>query len=352
MKVLRIIRNNWIAAWLIIVLISLTSVVSYAAYTGTTTAKRVISLSNRDGILFSSRYMSKSGTDMQPILFNYPEDTTPSTPSIMIDVCNYDANSNVYGSNFSYKLKARLVHNDGSVITSSEWAAISSQPTAYKISYQSVSSSTLSEDYVAGLSSTELTLTNVFQFVPSGSGQEYQFNGSDKTRYLFKAEFDVNDIINANSAYGIEVVAEVSGQHSDLSDLSGKLRVIKGGTSTESTWSGKYMDETEGRTPANYDGINYQLSGNAVGNVMLKFRSDCVEIDKDCYALLDPSSSNTTTQTIGEGEDEQTISYTTLTIAGDPTAKRSIYDLYFYWKDGPVSSLGFNNDFIQTTFST
>lgn len=336
-KVFKFFRNNWIAVWLIVVASMLTSVISYAAYTGTTTAKRVVSLSSRDGILFSSRYMSKAGTDMQPILFNYAENTTPSVPVVVVDVCNYDVNSNVYGSNFKFKLKARLVHNNGDEITSSEWSAISTKPTAYKVSYQSVSSGSLDEEYVDGLSKTATTLTNEFAYV--ASGQEYQFIGSDKTRYLFKTEFDVNDIINANSAYGIEILAEVVGQHSDLSNISGKLRVLKGGTSTETTWKGRFMDVTTNRTPSNYDGINYQIYGNAVGTVTLRYRSDCVEIDKDSLTALNPTSSTTASN------------YKTLTIAVDPTNRKSVYDIKFYWVNGPVSSLGFNEDFIKTTFS-
>lgn len=349
MKLLKFFRNNWIAVWLIIAVCSLTSVISYAAYTGTTTAKRVISLSKRDSILFSSRYMSMSGTDMQPILFNYTSGETPSTPFIMVDVCNYDVNSNVYGSNFSYKIKARLVHNDGSQIYSSEWAAIS-HPTTYKISYQSVSSGTLTEQYKSSLSTNALTLNNDFQYL--SSGQEYQFKGSDKTRYLFKAEFDINDIINENSAYGIEIVAEVVGQHSNLGNISGKLRVIKGGTSTASTWFGKFMDDSSNnKKPADYDGINYQISGNAVGTVKLKYRCDCVEIDKDSLSALSPIAQVFSTEEITVNNILSTVYYNTLTISVDPNTQDSMYDIRFYWKNGPNSSLYFNEDFIKTTFS-
>lgn len=336
-KALKFFRDNWIMAWLIIVAALLTTVISHAAYTGTTTEKRVVSLSSRDDILFSSRYMSKAGTDMQPLLFNYADGTTPSTPVIMVDVCNYDINSNVYGTNFKFKLKARIVYNDGTEITAAEWNDISSKPTAYKVSFQSVSSGTLNEEYVNGLSQSATTLTNEFAYV--GAGQEYQFNGSDKTRYIFKTEYDVNDIINANSAYGIEIVAEVVGQHSDLSNISGKLRVLKGGSSTETTWKGKFMDITANRSPADYDGINYQIYGNAVGTVTLRYRSDCVEIDKDCLTMLNPTETTTASN------------YKTLKIPVDPTNRKSVYDIKFYWVDGPVSSLGFNEDFIKTTFN-
>ena len=341
-------RNYWITIWLLAVLVSFASVFSQAAYTAATTTKRVISLSRRDSILFSSNRMSKSGTDMQSILFSYADGETPGTPNVVVDVCNYDANGNVYGSNFSFKLKVRLVKPNGDDISASEWSAISPSPTAYKVSYKSVTAGTLTDEYKNSLSTAELTLTNVDQYV--AGGQEYQFHGSDKTRYLFETKYDVNDIINDSPAYGIRIEAELVGSYSDLENLSGKMKVIKGGATTQKTWEGKYMDVTTGRTPADYDAINYQISGNAVGTVSLRYRSDCVEIDKDSFAHLGNPSSTTTSETITVGSQTVTVYYKTLSISVDPETE-SMYDIKFYWKNGSVASLDFNDSFIKTTFS-
>lgn len=340
MKVFKHIRNNWILIWLVIVIISFSTLASYAAYTGTTTAKKVISLESRDSILFSSRYMYTTGTEMQPVLFNYTDGTTPNTPIVVVDVCNYDVSGNVYDKDFTFKIKARLVHRNGDDITASEWAALESSsaiPTGYTIAYKSHSDTTgaLSSSYT----STVLTLTNVDQYL--SSAQVYSCPGSDKTRYLFETKYPITDITNATSAYGIRIEAEIVENYSDIQSIWGMLRVMKGGSSTESTWEGKFMDDTsDDKKPADYDGINFQLSGNAEGIVKLTYRSDYIELDKDDYAAM------TITDT-----DTSVTNYKTLTISVDAEVK-SVYDLKFYWKKAPDSALAFNDSFIKAEFET
>ncbi|MCR5021790.1 hypothetical protein [Ruminococcus sp.] len=339
MKLFKVIRYNWIMVWLVVTAIILTSVVSYAAYTGTTTAKRVVSLSNRDSILFTSNYMKRVGTDIQPILVNYPEGTTPTaSPVVIVEVRNYDSSGNVYDKNFQFKVKARLVHSNGTDITSDEWTAISSKPDNYKVAYKTYSANNLTDSY----SNNKLTLTNIDQYLCNDVNEDIIFSclGSDKTNYLFETFYDVNDIITTPT-YGIRIEAEIVGSHGgDIDDIWGMMKVMKGGTSTKSTWEGKYMDDTSSpKKPADYDGINFQLSGNTKGKVKLTYRCDCVEIDKDDYKTLN----------LTDPVDTSVTNYKTLTIAVNAETT-NMYDLRFYWIKAPDTSLAFNDNFIKAVF--
>ena len=337
MKAAKQLKKYGILIWLIAVALCLTTVVSFGAYKGVTTVKRVVSLSSRDGILFSSRYMSRNNTGVQSFLYTYDGDKSDeeNTPVIMVDVCNYDLNQNVYDKNFHFKFKARLVHPDGTDVTAAEWAALGTDiPTDYKVAYASYADTTgvLTQSYAT----TAVTLTNEDQYIPSSS-VSYLFPGADKTRYLFEVTFDLDDIKNPRPAYAVRIEAEVVEAYNDIQNIYGILKAVQGGETTQNTWNGKFMDVTEDRSPADYDGINYQISGNAEGTVKITYRYDVIEIDKDDYGgFTSPSS---------------TISgnYKTISISVDPDTK-SMYDIRFYWKNGPVNTVAFGDAFIKTEF--
>ena len=336
MKLLRCLRYNWITIWLAIIIFSLATVVSYAAYTGTTTTKRVISLSSTDGILFSSRYMFKAGTDMQPIVFSYPDDEVPTVPpTTIIDVCNYDANENIYDKNFNFKLKAKLVQLDKSDITN--WDSNNPPTEDYKIKYISHTGSA-SHTYVEN----ELTLTNEFQYIGGNNPVQYFCQGSDKTRYLFQIQYPLTDITNT-SMYGVMIYAELSGQPSGIQDIWGMLYALKGGAAEKTKWEGKFMDDIIENLPSDYDAINYQLSGNTAGTVTLKYYSKFIQIDKECYGLWGDN--------VTEVEDGA-ADYTTLSIEVDADVD-DMYNLRFYWVKKPAETddLQFDDNLIETSFT-
>ena len=85
-KALRTLRKNWILVWLLIVCLMLGSLVAFGAYTGVTTAKRVVSLSSHDGILFTSKYMSRNNIGVQPAIFVYDDEKTDEQQTICRDL--------------------------------------------------------------------------------------------------------------------------------------------------------------------------------------------------------------------------------------------------------------------------
>lgn len=341
MKVAEYVKKYGILLWLILVTSCFVTTVTYGAYKGVTTAKRVVSLSSRDGILFSSRYMSRINTGVQPFLFTYDNQNSDeaNTPRIMVDVCNYDINQNVYDKGFHFKLKARLVKTDGTDISNTEWAALSSNaPTSYSVAYASYTDTTgmLSESY----STSAITLTNSDQYI-GGNSAAYYFPSADKTKYLFEVVFDLDDIKNSHPSYAVRIEAEIVEGYNDIQNIYGIMKVLQGGETTQSTWEGKYMDATVNHTPYDYDGFNYQISGNATGTVKLTYRSDMIEIDENDYGtftIAKPSDSTTA--------DDET--FTTIYITVNPENK-SMYNIRFYWLNGKSNSVSFDN-FIKTDF--
>lgn len=341
MNVLKKIRKHWLMIWFMAVVIAFASVVSYGAYTGVTTAKRVVSLSSHDGVLFTSKYMSRNDVGVQPAIFTY--DTSKSdaenTPVVVVDVCNYDMGLNVYDKAFHFRLKARIVNRDGTDIDQETWDALDPKPTAYSLQYKSHSDST--GTLTATYSTTPIVLTNTDQYLDSGV--QYLFPGADKTKYLFEIKFDVNDIKAAQPNYAVRIEAEKIEDYTDIENIFGVIKAVQGGERTETTWEGKYMDiTTGGRKPAHYDGINYQISGNAVGTVKLRYPSNAVEINSDDLSKLTVTSTTGPVTING-------IVYKTINISVDPE-NQSMYDIRFHWVNGTNNSFDFNDNFIKTEF--
>jgi hypothetical protein len=342
MKKLGKLRKHLLTIWLVMVIVALTTVISYGAYTGVTSAKRVISLYGHDGILFTSRYMARTTGGVQPILFNYDSSKSDleNTPILMVDVCNYDSTDSVYGKNFKFKIKARIVHGNGTDITAEQWAALGSNLPQYSIAYKSYTDEThdLDETYL----SNTLNLTYADQYIGGGTGTEYKFLAGDKTRYLFETKFDVQDVKTARTTYAIRIEAEVVEDYGDLANISGVLMAQKSGNTLENKWEGEYGDITENRVPADYDGINYVISGNTVGEVRLTYRSDVIVMDTNDYMNFSYSQQDRTVTEAGK-------EYTTLYISVNAESV-SRYDIHFYWVSGKNSEVSFDDEFIKAEY--
>lgn len=360
MSVRSFLKKYWITIWLWISICSMTTFVCYGAYTGVITAKRVVSLSNHNGILFSSHYMFRTDTDVQNQLFVYqsegaerPNYSAENPPNTLIDVCNYDLSGNVYSKDFRFKIKAKLVNPDGSDIDATLWNALENQPAAYTIGFKKYSPThtvTDDEENTTTVSYSTVTMTldrTLKTLTVGGTEQEYLLAGTVGTTYLFEIKYDVNDIINPHPTYAVYVEADPVEGYTDISTISGKLCAIQSGTQTDSKWTGRFSEQETGKTPADYDAINYEISGMAAGTVTITYKSNIVEISKEDYSDLPTPISKTVNNNAGT----TSLSFAVDPNAANPANAKSKYDIRFYWKDGPDDTVAFNDTFIKTEFA-
>lgn len=250
-------RTHWILTWIILLVILLTSTISFGAYTYLKYAKRVISMQSTSGIPFSSNLLSsvqEKETEYSTTLFSY----SGTSMTRLITVCNYPQNSptDINKDDIDYKLSAKIIDKDNK----------------------------LEENY------------NGFKI--SFNGKDYFFNNNGKIE-ISDIEMKStsiacthNFILYTSSDYlkyiDIEIVAEPS-NYTYTENI--KLARIFSFTNVQDSvqkWSGTFADKfsMEGvlgveADSKNYKGFNYEISGNGKGIFTFSWNTDYVEVDTE-----------------------------------------------------------------------
>ena len=308
-KCLKRLRNCWLTIWLVLAAVSFVMTVGYAAYTGATQAKRVISLDSRTSMLFSSAYMEVNGNEARQLYFTYnEEDQSPLV--VTVDVRNTDRNENaVYDEDIHFDLYARLIKANGDDITETVSAG------GYTVT-------PLGESAFQITSGTEILV---------GS---YTLKGKTTSIKLFDVSFPVSEL--TDQKYGIALRAHVTDSYNDIDSISGKLVVSQNTTTLSSKWSGDYGDDTtSSKTPADYDAINYIISGNGKRKLTLTWdRSKLVIDTADMKELKSDAQGNPGTLTFDVDSDE-----------------KARYSLHFYWLNGADQTVSFDDSLIGLSYA-
>ena len=241
-------------------LISMISIVVYAAYTHSLHAQRTIAPYGV-GIRFSSNYLVK-GEASKNVNTVYTTDASANgtNPAAVVTVCNYaqgkqtEPNQN----DINYVLSARLVK-----IVNGEYVA-------------AASSDFLSNDDFITLKIGE----NIFNFSSSNSAITTTFNGTLVGR---KANADVYELIFSKS-FATEkpnLYIELTATPDDRS-LPVICGIFNADVRTEGeakSWSGGFSDDMTNYNPSDYDGYNYIITGFGSGQCSLSWDKSKVEIN-------------------------------------------------------------------------
>lgn len=328
-KLIDSLKASWITLWLVIVAVLLCVTTTYAAYTGVKTSKRVISLSDRDDMLFSSRYMFVNGSDVQKVSF--AEGT--EDPYITIDVCNYDKSGvGKYGSDIYFKVTARLVNYDGTAIDS----ALTSDK--YYIAFSD------DEDESAVYKLSELT--NVAQTIPGPETVGTNTNlfllpGSAKNKLKFVLHCDSTAL--TNPIYAVEVTATPVGDYDDIKKISGKMAAVSR-SSVNLEWSGEFTDQMIDTDPSKFDAYNYVISGVGTGTITLTYDNTALELDMNDLSVFSALAGYTFDDTTTNGK-------TVITFSVDTTIENAVsrYAIHFYRKNG-LAIPAFSETYVKTEF--
>ena len=211
---------------------------SFAAYTSFNSVKRVVSTGTQSDTMFSSNYLSQLNLDD----VNYPVKRISlaekeETCTFVVQVCNYIwGDSKRYNLNdITYKVTAQLYAMDG--------GKLPENITSIKMN-----------DTSFGENGT-CTLEN----------QKLETGSAKKKGYQFVIPADLKDKVK------IQVVAEPLNESKESVNRQ-KLAAVFSFADYEAvkSWTGHFLDsQANGRTPADYDAFNYEISGNGAGTVTM-----------------------------------------------------------------------------------
>ena len=307
-------KKNWIMIWLIVAALFFAGIITYAAYTRITIAKRVVSTGQSSGIPFASDVLKQSGRTKRA---SYSQN-------------NVDPIEHVYIFNYPYPRKSSYGREE----------------TIYDLT---VSLGTLNNNEFIALSGTELAdLSNKYKIVDTVTGEEFVFGTTENGVRIVEHTFEGRSIAGGNyNSYGFDLYfdpAELTAAvpkgycmkliatpaDSEYPTLEGCVMVRYSETDPSGWWGElEPLDSSD-----EYDGYNYILKGIGTGKLTFRWNADEVTINQQFLHNKDVRFYIGGTYLYGndslsESDLSTNNGMTELTVCVDST-HRSRYDIQFY----------------------
>lgn len=211
---------------------------SFAAYTSFNSVKRVVSTERRSDTMFGSNYLTLLNlTDNNYSIRRITLSEEADKNTFTVKVCNYAwGDESLYNTkDITYTVQANLIAMDGGKLPESI--------TNIRI------------NAIPFNANGKCTLDS--QFLKAGKAKE--------NTYRFELPAELKNKIE------IQIVVEPTNESEEAVN-SQKLAAVISFADYESvkSWTGHFLDsQANGRTPADYDAFNYEISGNGAGTVTM-----------------------------------------------------------------------------------
>ena len=211
---------------------------SFAAYTSFNSVKRVVSTERRSDTMFGSNYLTLLNlTDNNYSIRRITLSEEDGKNTFTVKVCNYAwGDESLYNTkDITYTVQAKLIAMDGGKLPESI--------------------TNISINAIPFKANGECELTS--QKLSAGKASE--------NTYRFELPAELKNKIE------IQIVVEPTSESEEAVN-SQKLAAVISFADYESvkSWTGHFLDsQTNGRTPADYDAFNYEISGNGAGTVTM-----------------------------------------------------------------------------------
>lgn len=299
---------------LILVILSvIAGIISYAEYTKSSRAKRVVATYESEGERFSSNQLGMHDNTM----YNYRYFHTTSEnvgASTNITVCNF-AQGNPQRFNdirVTYSFNAKFMKDTGTGYVDAVAADLSGHVVTITFGgvTKTLNAQNVSDSFTGNVLSNEHEQTDIYNVVFSG-----EFNDSENNIYLF-----------------LEAVPTAPANNG-LSTLDALCSTKISTSRYEAKWEGKFNESMAGNSPADFDGFRYVISGSGSGSIKLSWDS----------AYMHPTELFLDGMTVENGNG--TWRYVEFDVDSDDVNR---YDLQFYYGEGVLGTInswtGFSND--------
>lgn len=211
---------------------------SFAAYTSFNSVKRVVSTERRSDTMFGSNYLTLLNlTDNNYSIRRITLSEEADKNTFTVKVCNYAwGDESLYNTkDITYTVQANLIAMDGGKLPESI-AKIKINDTEFN-------------------ANGELELSK--QGLEAGKAKEntYRFELPAELKNKIEIQIVVKPTIESEEAVNSQKLAAVI-SFADYESVK--------------SWTGHFLDsQANGRTPADYDAFNYEISGNGAGTVTM-----------------------------------------------------------------------------------
>ena len=211
---------------------------SFAAYTSFNSVKRVVSTDRRSDTMFGSNYLTLLNlTDNNYSIRRITLSEEGDKNTFTVKVCNYAwGDKSLYNTkDIMYTVQAKLIAMDGGNLPESI--------------------TNISINAIPFNANGECTLTS--QDLKAGKAREntYRFELPAELKNKIEIQIVVKPTIESEEAVNSQKLAAVI-SFADYESVK--------------SWTGHFLDsQANGRTPADYDAFNYEISGNGAGTVTM-----------------------------------------------------------------------------------
>lgn len=211
---------------------------SFAAYTSFNSVKRVVSTERRSDTMFGSNYLTLLNlTDNNYSIRRITLSEEGDKNTFTVKVCNYAwGDKSLYNTkDIMYTVQAKLIAMDGGNLPESI--------------------TNISINAIPFNANGECTLTS--QDLKAGKAREntYRFELPAELKNKIEIQIVVKPTIESEEAVNSQKLAAVI-SFADYESVK--------------SWIGHFLDsQANGRTPADYDAFNYEISGNGAGTVTM-----------------------------------------------------------------------------------
>lgn len=250
-------RKNWrkhygIMLWLVMAAVLVVSFGSMAAYTNFNSVKKVVSTGKPKDTLFSSNYLYLTGESDLYSSRRITPATTGENSSFTVQIYNY-----VYGN-------------------PSAWNTETIVYTFQVIVKPRVDGNLLPEE--AGNITVKME-TDSSAATDENGNKKYTFTGHSLSS---KSATQNSYTITVPNSIKDQIKLEITATPDDMTKTGNKkLAAVISMATLEATkhWTGKFLDD-QSSTPDQYDGYNYEISGNGTGTVKLQWDASKLQISK------------------------------------------------------------------------
>lgn len=310
-KLWRGIKSNWIRVWLIVIIVILSTMVSFAAYTEVSSVKRVVSTTASPGEPFSSNCMMTNISSRRLTSSEFP-----------VSVCNFDQNfpkdysTTKITYQFTAELKIKINDNYYSI---SDLETLKTNGTITQADYEkyiakvpNYSVCKLEDDKAGAIDPADWkTFTSDNNYTVTFDEDELRANRSSTDIYSVK--IDPTDLLSEEALFYVYVTAKP--QSGTLSELKARLYGTADKTDKGVLWSGSILEQN--CDTVDYDFYNYIITGSGKGTIEVSWDPTYLKANKFFI------EENGLTETNGENGWKKII------ISADSTVK-SRYEIQFY----------------------
>lgn len=323
-KIIRFAKKQPFLLWILIALITLTSIISYAAYDDfNSVMKRVIVASEGKRTDFTSNYLVKGNEGVYTHKTLYRSESQDSHYETDLVIRNYDPDADYpYEMNIEYDLLATITDSSGTPITDfSRFFSNENSPANKTVIIRNDS----------GVALCTFTLTSATSGIQTYtiSEQVIDFIKGKPGELKYKLEFS-NWSLESDSDLCIMLVTKLDRgtgetRYSDLEDIGAVLGLNKNQESVQNGWRASISEIEQAVTGA--VGYNLVLTGSGKSDITIKWDTDKVSVNelfRGTESVFDLHSGEVVfTEAPSKLDSQNTDTWATIVIHADANLDRS-----------------------------